>query len=336
MTNGQQRVIIENVQPQVEHGAFPAKRVIHDTVKITADIICDSHDVLSAEILYKYKEEKSWTSTPLRQRINDAWEGSVGLPKTGSCFFTIRAWVNPFATWYRDILKKIDASVDYGVDLLVGAEIISEIIEANPEMPSTDKEAAIDAIKAFRNDKAAPENRIEYLISGRLQEIMDRYPHRHYPSRYDKELEIQVERPRANFSSWYEFFPRSLGKDAKTHGTFKDCEAFLPYVADMGFDVVYLPPIHPIGKTNRKGKNNSVTAKAGEPGSPWAIGADGQGHKDIHPELGTLKDFKSLLDRAKTHGIEIAMDIAFQCSPDHPYVSDHPEWFKVRPDGSLQ
>lgn len=334
--NGQQRVIIENIQPRVDGGTFPVKRVISDKFKVEADIFCDSHDIINAELRYKHNTEKSWNTSPMKQTINDAWKGEFMLEKLGIYLFTVKAWIDPFKSWHRDMLKKIEAATDYNIDIIIGADIIKKVMHEYQNISGPDIIFLNKIVELFNKKNLKPENKIDTIISNRLYEIMVKYPVERHASVYEQVLEILVERGTANFSSWYEVFPRSLNPDGSKHGTFKDCENFLPYIADMGFDVLYLPPIHPIGETNRKGKNNNVKAEPGDPGSPWAIGAKTGGHKAIHSKLGSLNDFKSLIKKAADLGIEIAMDIAFQCSPDHPYVKEHPEWFKIRPDGTLQ
>ncbi len=333
--NGLQRVIIENVKPQIDCGIFPIKRVINDKVEVSADIFCDSHDVLSAEVLFRFQGEKEWHIAAMEHLVNDRWKGEFTVPKLGSYTYSVQAWVDHFRSWHRDILKRIDAQTDYSVDLLIGAEIIAEALQNNSKISAKEKEFLKNIIQDFQAKDKAAEDKIDVILSQRLYQIMTQYPVKKHVTLYPKEFEVSVERVKANFSSWYEVFPRSLGADGK-HGTFNDVVIFLPYIADLGFDVLYLPPIHPIGGTNRKGKNNSVTAEPGEPGSPWAIGGKEGGHKAIHPELGTMDDFQKLIHEAAEQGIEIAMDVAFQCSPDHPYVKEHPQWFKQRPDGSLQ
>ncbi|WP_159522739.1 alpha-1,4-glucan--maltose-1-phosphate maltosyltransferase [Sunxiuqinia indica] len=333
--NGQQRVIIESIKPQIDCGAFPVKRVINDKVEVSADIFCDSHDVLSAEVLFRFQGEKEWHIAAMEHLVNDRWKGEFTVSKLGSYTYSVQAWVDHFRSWHRDILKRIDAQTDYSVDLLIGAEIIAEALQNNSKVSAKEKEFLKNVIQDFQAKDKAAEDKIDVILSQRLYQIMTQYPVKKHVTLYPKEFEVNVERVKANFSSWYEVFPRSLGLDEK-HGTFNDVVNFLPYVANLGFDVLYLPPIHPIGETNRKGENNNVTAEQGEPGSPWAIGGKEGGHKAIHPELGTMDDFEKLVQEAAGKGIDIAMDVAFQCSPDHPYVKDHPEWFKQRPDGSLQ
>jgi starch synthase (maltosyl-transferring) len=334
--NGKERVIIENVRPNVNCGEFPAKRVINEKVNIKADIYCDSHDILSARILYKYRNDKSWSEASLNAGLNDLWTGSFDLRKMGIYLFTIEAWVDHFKTWIRDIRKKIDAATDYEADLLTGAEIVKKTLNNHENISEDDRVFLENIIREFSAKTKRPEDKIGHVLDESLHEAMGKYPVRENITRYEKELPLEVEREKASFSSWYEVFPRSLSPEPGKHGTFRDVINFLPYVYEMGFDVLYLPPIHPIGKKNRKGKNNSTRSEPGDPGSPWAIGGKEGGHKAIHPELGDFEDFEALNTKAGEYGIELAMDIAFQCSPDHPWIKEHPEWFRKRPDGSLQ
>ena len=334
--DGQQRVFIENIQPQINCGEFPVKRVIQDKLDVTADIYCDSHDVLSAELLYKYQKEDDWQAVEMEHEVNDKWKAGFSVTALGSYFYTVRAWVDHFKSWHRDILKKIDADVDYKVDLKIGALLVQETLDKIDDITEKDKNYLRKVEGKLTSEEATPEASTEPILSGKLFKTMVRYPVKKHISQFDKEYEVTVDRERANFSSWYEVFPRSLNPDGDKHGTFQDTINFLPYIEEMGFDVLYLPPIHPIGETNRKGKNNNVKSEPGEPGSPWAIGGKEGGHKTIHPELGTMEDFQELIEKAAEKGIEIAMDVAFQCSPDHPYVKKHPDWFKHRPDGTLQ
>lgn len=334
--NGQQRVIIENLKPRIDGGEFPAKRVLNDLVRVEADIYCDGHDVLSAELQYRFSEDKAWQTAHMTYDVNDRWEGVFKVTQLGRYLFTVTAWVDHFRSWHRDILKKIEAGTDYYVDLLVGAEIIGNTRKAYPSIPSDEKEILNEISSKFSDSKKKAVASTAVITDRSLFRIMAKYPVRDNETRYHQELEIRVEREKANFSSWYEVFPRSLSAEEGKHGTFRDCIKFLSYVSELGFDVLYLPPIHPIGETNRKGKNNSTFSQTGEPGSPWAIGSKDGGHKSIHRELGTLEEFRTLIEKAAEAGIDIALDIAFQCSPDHPYVKKHPEWFRQRPDGSLQ
>ena len=334
--NGQQRVIIENIQPQINCGEFPVKRVVQDQLEVSADIYCDSHDVLGAELLYKYQDEDDWQTVEMKHEINDKWKAGFVLTSPGSWFYGVRAWVDHFKSWHRDILKKIDANVDYKVDLKVGALLVQETLDKMDDITEKDRKYLQKVEGKLTSDEVSTGSSLEPVLSGKLYKTMEKYPVKKHVTWFEKEYEVTVDRERANFSSWYEVFPRSLNPDGDQHGTFTDTINFLPYVEEMGFNVLYLPPIHPIGETNRKGKNNNVKAEPGEPGSPWAIGGKEGGHKAIHPELGTMEDFQELIEKAKEKGIEIAMDVAFQCSPDHPWVKEHPQWFKHRPDGTLQ
>ncbi|MFP4489037.1 MAG: alpha-1,4-glucan--maltose-1-phosphate maltosyltransferase [Bacteroidales bacterium] len=334
--NGQQRVIIENVQPVINCGEFPVKRVLNDTIKVEADIFCDSHDVVIAELSWKHSKDDRSETKEMHYDINDRWYGRFKLGRTGTWHFSIQAWADQFRTWHRDIKKKIDASSDYEVDILTGAEIIRSVLEEYPGMDPEDRAFLNEAVNNFSSGSGQAKDKISLILDGSLYDIMVKYPVKKHISRIEKEPEVEVERPRAGFSSWYEVFPRSLGYGDKRHGSLADCIDFLPYISEMGFDVMYLPPIHPVGKTNRKGKNNSTVSEPGDPGSPWAIGSEEGGHKSIHPELGNHEDLRTLVKKAADYGIELALDIAFQCSPDHPWVKEHPQWFMVRPDGSLQ
>lgn len=331
---GQHRVIIENVTPSIEDGKFPAKRVIHDEFVVNADVFADGHDVLRAEILYKHENDKQWHRIEMVPLVNDYWEGSFRVNNTGWYTYKVEGWIDKFKTWYRDILKKYNADVASDVDFIIGKDIIQEIVDVHKLSPG-EKDVVAVAMQLFQSSGTI-EDKIQPVLSEQLSTILLKYPVRKHATVSEKELHIISEHKKAAFSSWYEFFPRSKWNEDESEGTFKSIVKRLDYVADLGFDVIYLPPIHPIGQTKRKGKNNSITAEKGEPGSPWAIGAAEGGHKSIHPELGTLDDFQAFVKEAKKRDIDIALDIAFQCSPDHPWVKEHPEWFKKRPDGTIQ
>ncbi|MFP4543482.1 MAG: alpha-1,4-glucan--maltose-1-phosphate maltosyltransferase [Candidatus Kapaibacterium sp.] len=329
------RVIIENLKPQVNCGEFPIKRVLGESVEVTADIICDGHDVLSAELLYRYNDNE-FKNISMNLHVNDKWQAGFVVQKTGIYSYTVQAWPDHFKTWHRDILKKIDAEVEYAPDLITGADLIDETLKTYSEMDGAGRTFLENTADYLRNEDTAPEERASVLMNGELFAVMAMYPVRKNAVKHEKELIVLSEPIKARFSAWYELFPRSVGVNGKPHGTFSDVEGHLDYISALGFDVLYLPPIHPIGESKRKGKNNSTSAEEGEPGSPWAIGGKEGGHKAIHPDLGTMDDFISLVQAAKVKGIDIALDIAFQCSPDHPYVMEHPEWFRHRPDGSIQ
>lgn len=325
MTNGQIRVIIENVQPQVDGGLFPAKRTIGERVDVSADIFGDGHDHLRAHLLYRKQGATDWSVQEMHQSYNDAWHGSFTVTEKGYYEFTVIAWVDHFDTWYDGFKKKAAANVDVKTELMEGNLFLQQLSKGN-------NTELLHAAGRLEQDYSKA---IEYVLSDDFKDLVHRYPLIMHEARYPKVFQVYVEHRKANYSTWYELFPRSASLDGK-HGTFKDVARLLPRVASMGFDVLYLPPIHPIGKMNRKGKNNNVKAEPGEPGSPWAIGSDEGGHKAVHAELGTLEDYKWLIGEAKHQGIDIALDIAFQCAPDHPYVKEHPQWFKQRPDGTIQ
>ncbi len=327
MNNGTKRVIIENVQPTVDAGLYRAKRTVGETVTVTAAIFGDGHDHVRAELLYRKKETTQWNTVELMPTYNDEWSGAFKVEQKGIYEFTIKAWIDHFDTWYDGFKKKADAKVDVTLELQEGAIFLNRLANGSIK----ELEGLAKKLEDKKNHRAA----IDLVLSNAFSKIVHLYPLRENETQLAKEVEIVVEHKKANFSAWYEFFPRSSSFTGK-HGTFQDCIKLLPRVAAMGFDVLYFPPIHPIGKVNRKGKNNNVRAAKGEPGSPWAIGSDEGGHKAILPELGTLDDFKKLVEEAKKLNIDVALDIAFQCAPDHPYVQEHPEWFKQRPDGSIQ
>ena len=334
MIDGRNRVIIERVSPVVDNGRFPAKRVVGDEVIVEADIFADGHDVLSAMLLYKRINEANWKEEPMQHLVNDRWQGLFVASKTGTYLFTINAWVDRFKTWHADLLKRIEAKQkDIDINLLVGFEIIRQ---AASRAGKTDKEKLLRWAEQLGSGAVSQKDKVKLVLNDILIKLMEKYADRDSAVSCPQPAVVSVERERAGYSTWYEMFPRSYAKKPGQHGTFQDCEARLPYIAEMGFDVLYFPPIHPIGRTYRKGKNNAVKAGNNDPGTPWAIGAEEGGHKDLHPELGTFEDFRRLVAKAQEYGIEIALDIAFQCSPDHPYVTEHPEWFLHRPDGSIQ
>jgi starch synthase (maltosyl-transferring) len=263
---------------------------------------------------------------------NDRWRGEFSVANLGRYQYTVEGWIDRFETWRRDLEKRISAAQDVSVDLLIGAELIEG---AANRAKGDDAKVLLNWAQRFRENKHDQPG-TAFALDTELLRLIQGYPERDLASRYDRQLTVIVEREKARFSTWYEVFPRSCSPDHTRHGTFRDCEEWLPYIASMGFDVVYLPPIHPIGKTLRKGKNNSVPAQPDDVGSPWAIGSAEGGHKSIQPQLGTLEDFKRFLAKAADHGLEVALDIAFQCTPDHPYVHQHREWFRTRPDGAIQ
>jgi starch synthase (maltosyl-transferring) len=330
MKDARCRVVIEHVSPEIDAGRFPIKRVPGERVVVEADVFADGHDELACLLLHRPAGRADWQEAPMRLLVNDHWRGELRVGDLGCHLYTLEAWVDRFHTWARDLLRRLDAGQDVAVEIQVGAALVAE---AAGRARGEDAQALLDAARALAG--GGPEGE-RTALSPALAELMARHPDRTDATRYRRELEVLVDPERARFSAWYELFPRSASPAPGRHGTFQDVEARLPYLARMGFDVLYMPPIHPIGRTFRKGRNNSVHAEPGDPGSPWAIGGPEGGHTSVHPELGTLDDFRRLVRTARRRGIEIALDIAFQASPDHPYVREHPEWFRKRPDGTIQ
>jgi len=330
-TDGPVRVVIARLSPEIEGGRFPIKRVVGEKVVVEADAFADGHDLVACRLLY-WRDGTDPQSSPMKPFGNDRFRGEFCVAKLGSYRYTVEGWIDRFQTWRKDLEKRIAAGQDVSVDLLIGVGLIEG---AAARAKGADAEALLEW--AHRVRKSAKEaSQAAIGLDADLLTLVQQYPDRELASQYDKELRVVVDRKKAGFSAWYEVFPRSCSPDSKRHGTFRDCEQWLPYIASMGFDIVYLPPVHPIGNTLRKGKNNSGSAQPNDVGSPWAIGSPEGGHKSIHPQLGTLDDFRRFLAKAADHGLEVALDIALQCSPDHPYVLHHPEWFSTRPDGSMQ
>jgi len=329
---GRYRVIIEGMEPEIDGGRFPIKRTRGEKVVVEADIFADSQDALSCVVLHRKDGDPRWEDHPMVFLINDRWRGEFTVPQVGNYYYTVQAWVDHFMSWRQGLVKKFDAGHDVSVDLLAGGDLVEE---ASRRAAGSDGKKLKKVALALRSDQETSD-RVRIALDEELAELMAKYADRELSTTYDKELVVVVDRARARFSAWYEMFPRSCAPEPGRHGTFKDCEARLSYIASMGFDVLYFPPIHPIGRTHRKGKNNVPGGSSDDPGSPWAIGSAEGGHKDIHPQLGTLEDFRSLMAKAGEYGLEIAIDLAFQCTPDHPYVKEHPEWFRWRPDRTVQ
>jgi starch synthase (maltosyl-transferring) len=328
------RVIIEGVSPEVDAGRFAVKRIVGDELSVRADIYADGHDSLGARLLWRHEDERDWNEGPMRLDNNDRWEGGFKLAKLGRYLYTVVAWADAFGSWSKDLKKRADAGQDISVDVLIGAEIVRGASER--ARGGDAKKLADAAAKLKELAKKDRDGALAISQNAELAVLVNTWRDRGVDTRYERELAVVVDPEKARFSTWYELFPRSVTTDPKRHGTFKDVIDRLPYVAGMGFDVLYLPPIHPIGRSERKGKNNSTTPAADDTGSPWAIGAKEGGHKAIHAQLGTLEDFKTLVTKARELGIDVALDIAFQCAPDHPYVKEHREWFRERPDGTVQ
>lgn len=327
----QTRIIIENVLPQINGGSFAIKRIIGQKVVVTAEIFADGHDVVESCVKFKHESSNNWEEVRMKPTQNDEWIAEFQVEQQGKYSYFVEAWVDYALNWQHGTERKINDNQYVKSELLEGAEYIREILN----QVETYENEYLNRLLYYFTTEHEYDNAIRETKSEELTRIFKKYPVRFLENK-SIELEIYVDRKKALFSTWYEFFPRSASSEDGKHGTFKDCERLLPRVAEMGFDTLYFPPIHPIGEVNRKGKNNSTTAEWGDVGSPWGIGSQYGGHKSTHPELGTIEDFKELVQRAKELGIEIAMDYALQAAPDHPYVKDFPQWFKWRPDGTVQ
>jgi starch synthase (maltosyl-transferring) len=328
--DGRRRVVIENVQPTIDGGRFPIKRVIGQSVEVKADAFTDGQDTLVCLLRYRHEAETGWHELSMTPLAGDRWCASFPITKLGRYFYTLTAWGDVFFSWRQEFARRIEAE-DISLALLAGALLVAE---AAVRADGNNQLQLEDFAKALRSVK--PEAAYAQVMSETLASLMRTYPQRSLATDYPVTLCVWAEPIKAQYSTWYEFFPRSCMAEGMLHGSFAECEKRLLYVADMGFDVVYLPPIHPIGLSKRKGANNTVSTSAEDVGSPWAIGAADGGHKAIHAQLGTLADFQRLLKKAQELDIAIALDIAFQCSLDHPYVHEHPEWFLHRADGSIR
>jgi starch synthase (maltosyl-transferring) len=329
---GRSRVVIENVEPQISCGRFPIKRIVGDLVAIEADVFGDGHDHVRARLLWKQEGDRRWQTVEMLSLGNDRWRGTFPVKTQGRYRYTIVGDVDHFDTWASDLKKRQEAKQDLAIPFAIGAALLEQV-----QLRANKKDAARLATWAAALKGGGPEDEtISLALREDLAATVRRYPDTRFETWYDHELEVVVDRERARFSAWYELFPRSWSSTPGQHGTLRDVASRLDYVAEMGFDVLYLPPVSPIGRSFRKGKNNAIEAAPGDEGSPWAIGGAEGGHDAIHPALGTLADFTALVERARELQMEVALDIAFQCAPDHPWVTEHPEFFKKRPDGSIQ
>lgn len=327
----QQRVVIENISPQIECGSFDIKRVVGEQVMVYADVLGDGHDVIQAELLYKHSEERVFTEVRMQDLGNDVYSASFSVSKNGKYAYKVRAWVDHALNWQHGIDAKLKDGQLVKSELLDGIQYLNFLLK---KVAASEKDYLKDLIRMFEQEESYSVA-VEEAVSSKLHSLFLEYPSRNLANT-SKDLGIIVDRHKANFSTWYEFFPRSTATEEGVHGTFEDCKKMLPRIHKMGFDVIYLPPIHPIGEVHRKGKNNTTNAKEGDAGVPWAIGSKFGGHKSIHPELGTEDDLRSFIAEANALDIEIALDLAFQAAPDHPYIQEHPEWFRKRPDGTMQ
>jgi starch synthase (maltosyl-transferring) len=327
------RAIVEGVQPEIDGGRFPIKRVLGDRVVVEADVYTDGHDAVTARVLWRHEKQRNWREARMEALGNDRFRASFDVETLGRYRYTVEGWVDHFKTWRAGLEKKVAAGHDVEVDLQIGARLITE---AASRARGRDAELLQRWATRAVDERVTQDARAVAVLDESLNTLISQYPDLEYATLYEAELEIVVDPVHAQFSAWYEVFPRSLAEKPGAHGTFKDVERHLPYIAEMGFDVLYMPPIHPIGMTKRKGRNNMEYATSTDVGSPWGIGGAAGGHKAVHPELGTMVDFESLVIAVRQHNLDVALDIAFQASPDHPYVKAHPEWFKSRPDGTVQ
>jgi starch synthase (maltosyl-transferring) len=327
---GIRRVVITEIFPTVENGRYPAKLVVDEEVTFTASVFGDGHDDVKASVFVKHSQTPEVIEIPMTFVINDQWKATHNFQTPGTYEFWIEGWEDHFETWKKGLKKKFEAGQDIKVELQIGVQLLQQAAE----FLTDDRTLLLDT--ATQLSEVEPLEGVALAMDEQLGAILFKFHPKERTTLYPQIFLLDVERERAAFSAWYELFPRSASSIPDTHGTFKDVITLLPRIKKMGFNVLYFPPIHPIGEVNRKGKNNSLIAGPDDPGSPWAIGNRLGGHKSIHPQLGTLKDFKALIKKAEQNGIEIAMDIAYQCAPDHPYVKSHPQWFKWRPDGTVQ
>jgi starch synthase (maltosyl-transferring) len=329
------RVIVEQVMPEIDAGRFPIKRTPGETVVVTAVLLCDGHDVLAGVLRHRnlpagVAGEPDWQETALEPLGNDLWRASFTAGELGSAEYTVEAWVDHFASWRKGLAAKVDAGQDVSSELLEGALLLRDAAERATDAAWLRERADL---VGGSGPMAA---RITAALDPVLAQSASAAADRRCATRYERVLGVLIDRERARVGAWYEMFPRSAGTDPSRSATFREAEARLPAIAAMGFDVLYLPPIHPIGRTFRKGRNNSLQAGPDDPGSPWAIGSEAGGHMSVEPALGTLEDFDHFLAAAREVQLEIALDLAYQCSPDHPYVREHPEWFRHRPDGTIK
>jgi starch synthase (maltosyl-transferring) len=346
----QVRIVIENVTPQVDGGRFAVKAVAGDTVEVAADIWKDGHESLKAAVIWRKLDpselqthpvplppdlaHEGWREAPLRSEYacNDRWFGRMTLDEVGPYAFSVVAWTDFFGSWREELKAKRAAGQGLTSELLEGLALVERVADA---ARGPDRQALLDSAAALRAAGGSADG-VRLALAPQLAELMERNDPRWDLQAFDMEIPVWVDRAKARFGSWYEMFPRSCGTDPRRGSTLREAEKRLPQIAGMGFDVLYLPPVHPIGRAHRKGPNNAETAGPADPGSPWAIGAAEGGHTAVHPELGTLEDFDHFLAAARENGLEIALDFAAQCSPDHPWVREHPEWFRHRPDGTIK
>ncbi|WP_102960179.1 alpha-1,4-glucan--maltose-1-phosphate maltosyltransferase [Mangrovicella endophytica] len=331
------RLAIEGVEPEIDGGRFAVKRAEGEPMLVTADIFSDGHDKIAAALIYGEAGSDSWSEVPFEFIENDRWGAEVTFDKPGPYRYSILAWRDVYATWRDEAKKKRDAGVLTDLELTEGRQLVEKALASGRGSADEQKQlAAFDQRLKDLQSRADADGQYEAMQSAEAVALLAAAGLRTNLTRYPIDVPVWVDRTAAAFSAWYELMPRSQSGDVNRHGTFDDVIKRLPDIQEMGFDVLYFPPIHPIGKTNRKGRNNTLTPGEGDPGSPYAIGSAEGGHDALHPELGTFEDFARLIDAAKDHGLEIAIDFAIQCSPDHPWIKEHPEWFDWRPNGTIK
>ena len=333
------RVAIEGVEPEIDGGRFAVKRVVGEPLTVSADIFCDGHDKIDAALIYGPAEvdPSQWSEAKFTFVENDRWQATISFGQPGPYRYSIIAWRDLYATWRDEATKKRDAGKLTDLEIIEARELVAKAGESGRGSKVDQKALARLAEKLEKlGEKGDQEKQYALLQSEEMVRLLQSAGHRTHLSRYSGQVPVWVDRERAAFSAWYELFPRSQSGDVSRHGTFDDVIARLPDIEEMGFDVLYFPPIHPIGTTNRKGPNNTLTPGPNDPGSPYAIGAKDGGHLAIHSELGSFNDFARLIEEAGKHGLEIALDVALNASPDHPWIKEHPEWFDWRPDGTIK
>jgi starch synthase (maltosyl-transferring) len=346
--DGRRRVVVEQLLPEVNEGRFPIKRTEGEAVRVIAHVHADGHDVLAVRLQHRRSGGVAtpWIEMPMLALGNDEWEASFTVGEAGAHEYTAEAWVDDFLTWRHGLELKSKAGVDVTVELQEGAALVTAAAERSaPAVRKTRRRAAVTvssdrdhlmAFAAILGGTGEVRARAGAALDEKLLDLMMRHADRSLSTSYLRVLRVTIDRERARFGAWYEMFPRSWGPTESRSATFAEAALHLPNVAALGFDVVYLPPIHPIGTSFRKGRNNALAAAAGDPGSPWAIGSPAGGHKAVEPGLGTLQDFREFVAASRRVNMEVALDLAYQCSPDHPYVREHPEWFRHRPDGTIK
>jgi starch synthase (maltosyl-transferring) len=352
--DGRCRVVVETIRPEIDAGRFPVKRTVGESITVTAHVHADGHDVLAVRLRHRTRATAAWTDVPMTPRGNDEWTADFTVTALGTHQYTVEAWVDRFLTWRRELDIKVRAGFDVSTELMEGAALVTAAAERAASAGR--RRATKGATRSRHKTSDAANDDHDHLreaasvlggegemhvrasagLDDRLLDLMSTHADRSLASSYPRVLEVLVERERARFGAWYEMFPRSWGPNPARSATLQEASAHLRNVAALGFDVVYLPPIHPIGTSFRKGRGNALVAGPSDPGSPWAIGAADGGHKAIDPGLGTLDDFDAFTATAHRLGLEVALDLAYQCSPDHPYVKAHPEWFRHRPDGTIK